>query len=262
MALDLETIGLDFKNNVITEAATVTKKLGAKKALAIKHSYLYEEDRYTAEQFTPEIYKLTYITRDLCLENGVDPQLVLKEISDEMKTVDFVLAQNGVDFDRPFLAEQMNIYGIDPSPVLDAVWIDTKQHIRWPFRSTHLGYIAAELGFLNPFPHDALSDTMTTFKVFETAIKEGYVTFDKMVERATGDDVWLMADVGFHTKDKAKKGGFHWENSNGLKFPKLWVKKICECDLDDEMALYKNIGFSAMKIKQALVDSVIVDAER
>jgi hypothetical protein len=93
----------------------------------------------------------------------------------------------------------------------------------------YLGYMAADAGFLNPFPHQAIADAQTTIRLMEmyAHTKEG--SFDKIFERAKSPRVYLQALVTFDSNYLAKRRQYRWEPER-----KVWWKCIKELDYTAE----------------------------
>jgi hypothetical protein len=91
-------------------------------------------------------------------------------------------------------------------------------------------YVAAYFGFLNPFPHAALFDAMTTLKVLEQ--------FDvaQVAARAAQPWVVLRAMVDYDNREQAKARRYYWETLGDKKYPRAWVKKVKESDVEKETA--------------------------
>jgi DNA polymerase-3 subunit epsilon len=107
------------------------------------------------------------------------------------------------------------------SPV-PKTWIDTRLDTPEPMKGT-LVCLAAQKGFLNPFPHQALSDVLTMLRILD-----GY-DFNAVIERARIPNVTIRMDVPFESKDHAKELGYYWRPET-----KQWLKAIKLCDLEKE----------------------------
>ena len=81
--------------------------------------------------------------------------------------------------------------------------------------------MAADHGFLNPFPHRAVTDALTMLKL------AGMYDWDETIKRSKSPIRTLIANVSFENKDLAKSAGFHW-----IAETKQWMLDIKECDLE------------------------------
>lgn len=244
--IDLETSGLDFEKDYITEIAYVIKEWPSRKPLAIRHSYIK-----CPVELSEFIVGLTGITDDLLEKVGDGPVQVLSKLNEDLDEfeVDYILAQNGVGFDRPMLVSKCKEYGI-LCRAGGMNWIDSREDIEWPetFKSTSLTFLACELGFLNPFPHDALSDCMTTNKVVEVAIEKGIVTLDGMIENSKIPWVYVQCNATYDTKEVAKKLRYRWERIDEVYCPKGWINKFKEHKLDQAKADAEAVGLRIRRI--------------
>lgn len=226
--LDLETTGLDFDRDHITEIAWIIKDVGVKKPY-IQKSFLIHTDGI---EIPDNIVELTGITKKHLDVAGADFNDVMAELLEDLITVDYIVAHNGENFDKPMLLSNMRRHGTDPSFIAnfnEMPWLDTKADIVYPASwSTSLRYVAAELGFLNPFSHSALFDVATMLRVFES------FDVEKIIERSKEPWVTLKASVSYDDRDKAKKRRFSWEQAGGKVYLKTWVKRVKISDAEKE----------------------------
>jgi DNA polymerase-3 subunit epsilon len=115
---------------------------------------------------------------------------------------EYIVAHNGTRFDRLFLEKQ--------TWKPEKPWIDTLTDVPYPNEivTRKLNFLAAEHGFLNPFPHRAIFDTLTMLKVFSL------YAIDHVVEDMKSPLVKIMAQVSYEEKSKAKDLGFRWDPQN------------------------------------------------
>jgi len=138
---------------------------------------------------------------------------------------DYLMAHN-VEFDRTILKRMVNwdnYYG--EKPFDDSHWIDTMTDISYPekIKTRSLPYLAAEHGFLNPFPHRALFDVMTMIQI------ASMYDFNEILKYANSPNIWIRATVSFDDKQLAKDRYFKWDPTN-----KFWVKQVKELNIDYE----------------------------
>ena len=81
--------------------------------------------------------------------------------------VAFIVAHNGISFDKPIF--YANATRWDMTAPLELPWADTMIDIPYDpsIQTKKLSYLAAEHGFLNPFPHRAVFDVMTMLKMIQ-----------------------------------------------------------------------------------------------
>jgi DNA polymerase-3 subunit epsilon len=111
------------------------------------------------------------------------------------------------------------------------MWIDTRLDVPKPMIGKLIA-IAAEHGFLNPFPHQALSDVLTMLRILDE------YDFEAVLARARIPNIMVEFVGPFESKDHAKECGFYWNGfsnqSNGGRPTKQWLKTIKECDFARE----------------------------
>lgn len=238
--LDIETTGLDFEKDKITELAYVIQDMNFEKPYKIYSQFLFSED-YPA--ITEEINVLTGITDYHLQKAGVQPATAFFELERDLKhfEVDFIIAHNGANFDRPFLLKKL-LQEIPESEsekgdlrgflrLRGLPWLDTQHDVVYPdsFTSRRLTHLAAEYGFLNPFPHNAIFDVFTMMKVFANQDCED------MIARSLEPWVVLQAHTSYDERELAKKRRFRWESLGDKVYPKMWVKRVKKSDVDKEI---------------------------
>ncbi len=232
LGLDIETTGLDHAKDFVTELAWVIKDHRDPKPLQMQTHFIEPVEDLFA--LSPEITVLTKIEMKH-LAYGKPLEDVMRWLADDCETfqVEGIVAHNGENFDKPFLQAQSK--GFAPSGlknIFERQWIDSSVDCVFPAdcRGTNLLYVAAYYGFLNPFPHAALFDAMTCLKVVD------HFDIAPLYERAKTPWVYVQAIVTFAEKDKAKERRYYWEKVGDKTFPKTWVKKIKETELEKERA--------------------------
>lgn len=237
LGIDIETTGLDVEGDEITELGWVLVDTVTKKPL-LTESYMLQ---VAPETEIPElITELTGITKEMLDEFGDPPAEVFDRLLQVIKKheVDYIVAHNGNAFDKPFLYNRMRDWGFIPP---EHQWLDTKEDIVYPrtIRNRSLVGLCAEHGFVNPFPHAALFDVMSMMKLLSE------YNVDTVIERANTPWVVVRAMVSFENKDKAKDKQFFWEKIGDKTYPKCWVKKVKEDELE---ALEKECDFEIVKV--------------
>jgi DNA polymerase-3 subunit epsilon len=228
LGLDFETTGLDPNTSEITEVGyAIVDTDNMKKPLVLRSTLCT-----CVGPMPKDISDLTGITDELLGECGVDLKSSLVSMQSNIRKykVAHMVAHNA-PFDRAFLETNLKKHSI---PFTEMSWIDTKKDIPWhkPMRSTSLITVAAEHGFLNPFPHAALFDVFTMLKILgEYDIKEVLAYRDEPL-------IFIRALVDYNTKDKAKAKGFSWQECEGRFYEKTWVKAVKQSKLDKELESY------------------------
>lgn len=228
---DIETNGFDPETCDVLEFAYVIVDWNEMKPYKVVSSFCQLN---TSREIPDEIIELTGITERHLLSADTFVNVFKKfNYSLDYFGVQFLFAHNGKFFDAPFIKRKLEMCGYPPSEFTfdKLMQIDTCSDYNWPYASKKLTYLAAELGFLNPFPHDALADCMTTLKVARS------VPLETWHERAMSPDCYIRANVHYADRDKAKEAGYRWQTVNDRTYNKMWVKCVKKLDLEKEIAL-------------------------
>ena len=214
LGLDLETTGLDFTKDRPIEVGLALWSTTQKKFLEAS-DFLVQSD----VPVSAEITKLTGITQAAVNKFGYDSKDALETVIDMMNQAQAVLGQNVVRFDKRMLEAWAARHG---ATIPEKLWIDTRTDLPG-VESKHLGYMAADHGFLNLFPHSALTDVLTCIKIFSMYDAE------TVLARAQEPTVILKAHVSYETNELAKKRKYAWNPAN-----KLWWKIVKQSDVSLE----------------------------
>lgn len=226
--VDVETTGLDAaKDSIIEMAWVIVDTERPEKPLELVSTYFSVKDTIISE----EIVNLTGITNRLLSSVGRPPKLALDKFSCDLLThkCDFIVAHNA-PFDKLFIDTALMTNQLLP---IEQEWIDTQRDIEYPksMRSRELVSLCAYHGFLNPFPHSAVFDVMSMLKLVEHYNIEDILAYKAM------PTVYLKALVSFDEKELAKARGFRWQEWEGRKFEKTWVKAVKQKFVEEEKAL-------------------------
>ncbi len=222
LALDLETTGFDPSIDRIIEIGYVLADNG--RVLVAEGKFLFSEDYPPSNSAAQEAHG---ISPETLKEFGQDPKDVIASFyrSVGLWGVDYLVGHNIRDFDWPFLAAESKRLGVEAPQVK---LIDTRHDL--PHNETpdshKLKYLAADAGFLNPFPHRAMFDALTCIKLLER-FDLGSVIAYSLVPTIT-----IEARVKYDDREKAKLRKFFWDAPS-----KRWLKKIKETDLELERSL-------------------------
>ena len=212
LGLDFETTWTDPVNTAearIIEIGAVLWDTDTNKPLDMMNVLINEEHHRD-----PKLVTLTGITQDMLSDHGVLLFQGLEQLSEMAGKAEYVVAHNGNDFDKPILDHELERVGHKPWV---RTWIDTRIDIPYPdhIKTRKLVYLAAELGFANPFAHRALFDVLTMLKVMSMFdIKD-------IIELAKQPTVTCIARVSYADKQLAKDRGYYWDGDN-----KRWFKKM------------------------------------
>jgi len=226
LALDFEATGVDTANDNVTEVGAILYSTGLKRPLE-SSSYLVK----TNLTITPKITELTGIVAPALDKFGYESEDALNALLSMMDRCDYVIGQNVVRFDKR-LAETWAASFNKKFP--EKLWIDTRTDIPGVTGAT-LALMAAnaedpkthnKIGFVNLFPHSALSDCQTVLKLIEPH------DIEAIIERAKSPVVVLRAHVSYETNALAKARKYSAYYLNG-KF-QFWWKIVKQIDLPAE----------------------------
>lgn len=231
--IDLETTGFDVESDHIIEIGVVFWDWEKQKPVDIYNELLKGE---TYPQLPQEITKVTGITQEDLDNYGIHPVDAYMDILPMLRQADYIVAHNGNEFDRPFFEKFGARYcQINKEELALPPWIDTMLDVPYPdeCKSRKLGYLAADHGFLNPFPHRAFADVLTMLKILSN------YNIEQVVKSATSKTYYLQAvcekpwvdkrPKGEKETDLAKARGYRWDGDK-----KIWVKAVKEYDFDQE----------------------------
>lgn len=211
LGLDVETTGLEASSDRIIEIGAVLWDTERSQPVKIFSEMIREPD---VEAISPLIEDITGINYPMLQQFGLIPSSGLfQTLQWYMDRATYFVAHNA-PFDREFLRE----FFLRHQEVMpEKPWIDTIQDVPYPkkFKGRALTYLAAEHGFINPFPHRAVTDVMTMLKVLS------HYDVELIAESAESPTLELTAMVSYDDRDKAKDAGFRWDGGD-----KKWKMKI------------------------------------
>jgi len=219
LALDLETTGFDFTKDRIIEIGYAL--WDTKQVLVTEAKYVFREDYPASNDNAARAHGITVETLK---EFGQDPKSVFSSLfrSIGLWGVDYLVGHNLREFDWPFVLSEAKKEALTAPGVSLLDTKDDLPHDGVP-DSNKLKYLAADAGFLNPFPHRALFDALTCIKLLEKFDIESVIRYSKI------PTITIEARVKFDDREKAKLRKFFWEPGT-----KRWLKKIKETELESE----------------------------
>ena len=213
---DIETTGFEYiKGARMTEIAWAKYDTDLKRVVG-QQSWIINAK---VDEVPENITKLTGITLDTLRTHGKDKRAILNLFFDAVRESDAIFARNGIKFDWPFICCEARESQVTPP---ETVLIDDYIDIKYPpnQKNCTLSHVAADHGFLNPFPHQAMGDVMTMIRVMEVG---GYD-----LELAFGSARHPMLEIvslaPYAMKDKVKAAGFNWDPERGQKGE--WFKNM------------------------------------
>lgn len=226
LALDTESSGLDVAAARILELGVVVWCTETSRPLITVGEFLYDG---TYPQIEPKVTELTGITNEILKEFGQEPRASLEWLENFAKAagVSYLVGHNIINYDLPLLwaecgRNQVEVPFLKSLPVLD-----TKVHLPNvnEFESLKLRYLSADHGFVLPFSHRAVFDSLACLKIL-TQYEIEAVIANSQKRRIT-----IRALVDYDNRQAARDKRFYWEPS-----VKQWRKEIYEDALDAERA--------------------------
>jgi DNA polymerase-3 subunit epsilon len=234
MSEDLPNKGVNLLIDRITEIGAVLWDVEMNQPVKIYSELISEEDRIPISE---EITELTGITEEMLETYGLKGEAItaaLERLSEILNQADYIMAHNGEGYDRPMLGALFNRFGV---PLPGVNWIDSCKDIEFPrkIKGRSLALLEHSHGFINPFPHRAITDVLSMLKI---ATK---YDIPRMAALADSPEITLVAKLNapnwknkedvqkFNTiKNKVSKARFRWNPDN-----KTWVKKVPKLLLDE-----------------------------
>lgn len=220
LSFDLETTGLDAVKDRPIEVGAILYSTGQRKCIE-SAGYLVKSDVPVSEEIT----KITGITQAAVDKFGFPSAEALDNLNAMAEVADAFIGQNCIRFDKRFYDNWCNR---EQKSTVNKLWIDTRTDLPG-VEGKHLGYMAADAGFLNMFPHAALSDSQTVIKLLEHySIKNGPSYLDSVVARAQSPTIVILAHQSRADNDLAKRMKFRWNPDR-----KIWWLTAKQMDLSD-----------------------------
>lgn len=231
---DTETTGLNTKEDEILELGYAVYHIDNPAPVLLKSDFIVNQKK----QITPEIEEITGITDAIIQKSGRPGSEVYQELADVIAKYDiqYAIGHNAYDFDIKILAANMEFYEIT-LPKLTVIDTLTDVKYRTKSKSYRLSYLLADHGFINPFPHRALTDAMScAMLLYQYDIRQAIAV-------ASTPIVEIKADVERQNKDLAKALQYQWDPER-----KIWFKKIRQYYLLEEV---KKAKFRVVELQKA-----------
>lgn len=241
LGLDLEGInenllenGVNLATDRVTEIGAVLWDVERNQPVKILSELIDEADHLPIDEDTCE---LTGIDDAMLADWGAKDEeikLILKRLIAMIDSAEAIVAHNGGNYDRPMIEAMAKRYGIS---FPDKTWIDTGRDVEFP-RKIHMRSMAAlehAHGFVNPFPHRAVTDVLSMLKIFSSynydrilaLAQSPMVTIVASLKAPNWKDAEAVAEFN-RVKNKVAKARFRWNPSD-----KTWSKDIHQILLDE-----------------------------
>lgn len=224
--IDLETMGLDPKNDSIIEIGLLVFSF-SKNGDILKTNETYNGLQDPGCNIPEEITKITGITNEDVSGQSIDWDL----LSSLLSNVNLIICHNS-SFDRNFLELQTpdNIRNI----IITKLFGCTMKDIDWKnrgYESPKLEFLNYKLGYFYD-GHRALVDCWATFNLL---IVESNA-FNELKDNVRKKESLICAiNADFNKKDDLKARGYRWSDG-ALNLPKSWWTTVSEECLDDELS--------------------------
>lgn len=224
LGIDFETTGLNPETDRVIEIGVIQWETDLKK---VTHAYSEMIKLPDQPKITEEIAGLTGINENLHdFAFNFQPYKIpyIEFLGDLIEHSNYFVAHNA-EFEKSFISQVGVLPDYRP-------WIDTMTDIPYPphVKTRNLEHLAADHGFINPFPHRALFDVMTMLKLMS------FYDFAEIEKYALSEKITVIANVSYGDRDKAKALGYRWVD-------KQWSKQIRVFELDEAKAAAAQAGF-------------------
>jgi DNA polymerase III alpha subunit (gram-positive type) len=213
LAFDLETTGLNITDDRPIEVGLILHSTGQNRTLE-STSFLVKSDVVVSTEVT----EITGITQAAVNKFGYDSESGLRTVQEWFENADAIIGHNVLRFDKRVLDAWVKRHG---ASLPDKLWIDTMTDIPG-VAGEKLGYMAANHGFLNLFPHGALADCQTVLKM------ASMYNIDEIVKRANTPTIVVRAHQDKNHNQDAKKQKFRWNPDY-----KIWWKAVKQTDVEE-----------------------------
>lgn len=157
VAFDLETTGLDYKNDEIIEIGAI-KVIDGK--VVEEKKFIFQELIKPAKKIPKLVEKVTNITNDM-VSSSRSIDMVIKEFKDFIGD-NILIGYNCLSFDKKFLDK----FECINNDYFDVMFLAKKYQIKLKCLNVKLNEVASKLDIINPKAHRALADAITTAKVY------------------------------------------------------------------------------------------------
>jgi len=214
LSADFETTGLDPSTDRIIEVGAVLYSTNMDQALETAGFLVNPE-----MPIPTEITKLTGINNAMVKKFGLESKHAFEKYAAMVEVADAVIGQNFLRFDALFA----NAWAAREKQTLPSrLIIDTRTDLPG-VESKHLGYMAADAGFLNPFPHRAVSDCMTVLKLVAMH------NIDDVVALAKEPTIVLLSQASIDERHLCKARKYQWNPDF-----KVWWKALKQSQVSKE----------------------------
>ena len=247
LGIDLEGVNQNLLENGVNLEVDRVIEIGAAlwdwdagQPVSMISEIVNEPDRL---KISSELEDLTGISESICQKWGLTEKHItatLRNLAAMMDRADYCMAHNGTNYDEPMIKAMFKRFEVD---MPNTVWIDTMVDLEFPtkIRGRSMALLEHAHGFINPFPHRAITDVLAMFKI------ASHYDINRMAKLAESPIVKIIAKLNAPNwrnanevdrfnkiKNKVAKSRFKWNPSN-----KTWFKEIHQVLLDEDKIKYE-----------------------
>lgn len=237
LGIDIETTGLEIEKERILEIGVSLHEDNDSVYLHQASWLIFDEDIKARLPLSEEIKSLTGIRDEALSEFGCGPFTAYSELERYCvdHRVDYLVAHNGENFDRPFILHELDKFKILGGRFREIPWIDTRRDIVYDGKEPKwksLDYLLMKKRFVPSIAHRALSDAENTMWLLS------HYDLSAILERHKIP--WVIVSLQVHYDDRAlaKENGYSWQELNYRTYSKKWVKLIKENEIKLEEAKF------------------------
>jgi DNA polymerase-3 subunit epsilon len=234
MNADLLLSGVNIATDRVIEIGAVLWDWDSRQPVKILSELTDEVDRLPISE---EVELITGINDSMLSKwalKGDEIRNCLKDLANLMEKADYLMAHNGTGYDRPMITGMFKRYDIS---MPETIWIDTMSDIEFPkkINGRSLAMLEHSHGFVNPFPHRAVTDVLAMLKVATN------YSLPRMIQLAKSPTVTLVASLDapnwrnqkevaeFNAiKNKVARSRFKWNPTS-----KQWRRDVPQILVDE-----------------------------
>lgn len=226
--VDVETTGLDYKENEIIELGMVTFEYSKNSGKIYQILNQFDAFQEPSTPITAEITEITGITNEMVSGHSIDS----KEVEDFISGAQLVIAHNS-NFDRKFIEPKFPVFESKP-------WACSLEDVDWNaegFRTRSLEFLAFKFGFVYD-AHRADIDCLAGIQLLsKTFKKSGSFVMHSLLKSARQSKSLIQAiKAPFAAKDTLKERGYRWNADEKV----WWIMVTGEASTKEELDYLNN----------------------
>lgn len=216
-AFDLETSGLDPKEDRICQVGFALYNVEFDQIVSSIESIVWGKNYPVPKA---EALEANGLSLEFLNHVAGDVRGVFQTVIDAFSISDYIVAHNGIGFDKPFIENELERNGL---AMPNIPFIDTQLHINYPKKCTskRLQHLAVDHGVKHYKAHSALSDCLAMLDILKQ------YNIQEVIERSKSPMVKVIAEIAYEKNHLVKEKRFSWNQTN-----KRWEKKILLLDVE------------------------------